>query len=261
MINEFQNLLNKELSKRTRKNPSYSLRAFAKHLEVSPSALSAMMSGKRPITKKSVQNLGLRMGLSIKKIEEIILGLNLKLSSTTHKLPDFHEIKMDQLSILSDWYNLTILELMKLKDFQPNENYIASKLGISIFDTRSAIDVLQRTGILEITKKGQWIDKSAGFTHSLPKEETTAIKKRLQQQFFEKALQAISDIEYSKRDHTGMTMAIAEEDLPLARTLITKFRRELSQLLESRGKPNQVYHLSIGLFPFTKEIKKIKEQQ
>lgn len=259
MNSEFQNLLNKELSKRTRKNPSYSLRSFAKHLEVSPSALSAMMSGKRPITKKSVQHLGLRMGLSVKKIEEILLGLNLKLSSTTKKLPDFQELQMDQLSVLSDWYNLTILELMKLKDFEPNEAYVARKLGISIFDARNAIDVLHRSGILEITAKGQWKDKYEGFTNSLPKEETTAVKKRLQQQYFEKALSAISDVEYAKRDHTGMTMAIAEEDIPLARTLITKFRRELSQLLESRGKPDQVYHLSVGLFPFTKQTKKLKE--
>ncbi|MES2802635.1 MAG: TIGR02147 family protein [Bdellovibrionota bacterium] len=254
MRTEFQEILNKELSKRIHKNPAYSLRAFAKHLEVSPSALSAMMSGKRPITKKSIELLGLRLGLSAKKVSSILLQINFKQSELSRKGIQFQELMNNQMSVLSDWYNLAILELMKLEDFEPSEKYVSKKLGITVFEARGAIDCLKQNNILEIKSDGTWVDRYNGFTQSLPKEKTTTIKKRLQQQFFEKALNAISDVDYSRRDHTGTTMAIAEEDLPMVRELITKFRRELSKLLDGRENLNQVYQLSIGFFPLTKEL-------
>lgn len=254
MSNTFKEILNKELTKRIHRNPAYSLRAFAKQLEVSPSALSAMMSGKRPITKRSIELLGIRLGLSNKKIHNLVLHEKINPTTANKKTIQFHELQSDQLSVLSDWYNLAILELLKVKDFEPNEKYISKKLGITVFQARSAIECLVQNKILDITKDGTWVDRYEGFTQSLPKEKTTAVKKRLQQQYFEKALNAISEVDYSRRDHTGTTVAFSEEDLPMVREIITKFRRDLSQLLDSRENLNQVYQLSIAFFPLTKEI-------
>ena len=50
-------LLQRELERRCQSNPKYSLRAFAKALKMSPAALSYMLTGKRPVSKKTVKKI------------------------------------------------------------------------------------------------------------------------------------------------------------------------------------------------------------
>ena len=45
--------LKMELDSRIKKNPSYSLRSFAKSLNISHAALSQILNGKRNLTKKN----------------------------------------------------------------------------------------------------------------------------------------------------------------------------------------------------------------
>ncbi|MDO9180986.1 MAG: helix-turn-helix domain-containing protein, partial [Bacteriovorax sp.] len=66
---DFKSFLQEELLKRCRKNPSYSLRSFAKYLGIGHSALTEMLNGKRSITKKSIEKLGLTLSLNMTEIE------------------------------------------------------------------------------------------------------------------------------------------------------------------------------------------------
>ena len=50
-------ILNKKLDELKSKNPSYSLRAFARKLNVTPSALSEIINGKRRVSEKKAQSL------------------------------------------------------------------------------------------------------------------------------------------------------------------------------------------------------------
>ena len=47
--------LEEELQKRIQKNPSYSMRSFAQSLQLSPSFLSHMLSGKRALSLEKAQ--------------------------------------------------------------------------------------------------------------------------------------------------------------------------------------------------------------
>lgn len=55
-----------------RKNPAYSMRAFAKKLQLSPSALSEIISGKRKISKKMALRILDRMQAEPTEVEKII---------------------------------------------------------------------------------------------------------------------------------------------------------------------------------------------
>lgn len=59
-----QQLLNEEYQKRKQRNENFSLRSFAKWLDISPAQLSQMMSGKRTISLKSAKKLSQKLGLS-----------------------------------------------------------------------------------------------------------------------------------------------------------------------------------------------------
>ena len=54
-------ILMEEFSRRRRKNPRYSLRAFASSLEIEHSTLSQLLRGKRAITWKSIRRIGAGM--------------------------------------------------------------------------------------------------------------------------------------------------------------------------------------------------------
>lgn len=48
-----------------------------------------------------------------------------------------------------------------------------------------------------------------------------------------------------------MTMAVDKQRLPEAKALIKSFRRDLAKLLSRGKKRDEVYNLSIALFPIT----------
>jgi len=60
-FSDFRLYLQNTLIERTSSNPSYSLRAFAKHLNIEPSALSKILNGKRRISKKMFTKISLKL--------------------------------------------------------------------------------------------------------------------------------------------------------------------------------------------------------
>lgn len=67
-----------------------------------------------------------------------------------------------------------------------------------------------------------------------------------------KALESLEKHSVTKRDMSGITMAVSVERLPEARRMIQEFRRNLSTFLED-GPKDSVYRLNVQLFPLTEE--------
>lgn len=253
---EFRLFLQQELVNRCQKNPSYSLRAFARALNVSSSALSAMLNGKRTITATSVERLGSAIGLGPKEISrykilsrEKKLGLGAELTSKD----EFQQITLDSYAIISDWYHYAILELIRVKNFEPSIAWVAKSLGITKSEANIAVERLQRVGLLEITDRGKWLDKTAsGKATNIQGDLTSVASRKLQKQILEMSLRALEEMPSTElRSHTSLTLAIAPEDLPLAKEKIKTFRRELAELLESNKNPSEVYHVNVSLYPVT----------
>ncbi len=253
-MESFVNLIKNNLDLKMAKNPSYSLRSYAKHLGISPATLSGVINGKRKLSPDKIGKIGLSIGLSPEQIwnyQRETLGIKNN-SQEDH----FNELSQDLFIMVSNWYHLAILEVMKLNDFQANEKWIANRLKIKPSQVKFAIERLQRIGILEITKNNVWIDKMNGFTSHYQKEKTSEARKNYQRELLEKSLMSLNEDDYSVRDHSSTSMAIHTKDIGKAKDLIKNFRQELSKALEKNAKPNEVYQLQISFFPLTKEIKR-----
>lgn len=72
MSEKIVEILKNELLTIQKANPAYSLRAFAKRLKISPSSLSAILSGKRPLTKKNAERILRSLYASPEKIDSIL---------------------------------------------------------------------------------------------------------------------------------------------------------------------------------------------
>src|SRR5215210_2641418 len=61
---EFRFYLQQQLINRCRQNPRYSLRAFARFLDVESSALSKILRGQRDLSRKTFTKVATRLGFS-----------------------------------------------------------------------------------------------------------------------------------------------------------------------------------------------------
>ncbi len=247
----FKFFLQQELVERCRKNPRYSLRAFAKALGVGAAALSDMLNGKRSITGKSIEKIGLALGLSLKEIDRFKSVESLNEEWPRSPAIRFQQITLDTFALISDWYHYAILELLKVDGFQPSAAWIAKALGITKTEVNVALERLERLHLLERHADGHWEDVSEGFSTSIEEGLTSAAARKLQKQILAQSVDALEKVPIELRNHTAMTMAIDPADLPFAVAKIAQFRRGLCALLEKNKKPKDVYHLSISLFPST----------
>ncbi len=232
-------ILRNEYFRRCRENARYSIRSFAKQAGVSPGSMSELLSGKRPLSIKIADKIAAKIGLRLRP----------KDAATISK--DYQKISDDEYQLISDWYYLGILNLMKLKDFKSDVQWMAQRIGLSKVQVQDAIDRLSRLGLIE-NKNGRYrrVKKRLSIESDVP---SSAIRESHRQRMH-LAIQSLVDHSIHERDITGSVLAIPATRLPEAKQMIKEFRERFVDELEIDGKADTVLNLCIQLYPITKEI-------
>lgn len=225
------------------RNPQYSLRAFARRLGIAPSALSEILSGKRPITEKTAKRVLERLSLGPKERQAFFDGAK----DRAKKSLQYAEIEQDQFRAVSDWVHFAILSLSETKDFRADSAWIGERLGVPEGTAKQAMERLVRLGMLR-KQRGRWKPGQSRYTSS--DEVVNSALRRAHVQHFELAQKSLEELELSVRDFVGITMAIDPMRLPEAKRLIREFRDRLAGMLE-KGERTEVYQLAIQLFPLS----------
>jgi transcriptional regulator with XRE-family HTH domain len=245
---DFRLFLQEELVRRIKSNPRYSLRAFAKFLQVDPSLLSKLLNGKRKLSANFVRQAAERLELS----PEITRGF-LAPDPSTEETPrggvEFQQLTIDHFRLIADWYHYAIVELATLDQFRPNPTWIAETLGISVPEANFAVERLVRLGLLH--REGKKLVPCPWGVTTVGNNFTAIAFRKLQKQILTMALKALDEVPFEKRDQSSLTFAVDSRTLPLAKRRIKRFRRSLCQLMRKPGKHDDVYHLSISLYPVT----------
>ncbi|WP_373999224.1 TIGR02147 family protein [Bdellovibrio bacteriovorus] len=260
--NSMREALQKELQRRCQVNPRYSLRAFARALEINPSHLSKILNG--------------QIGISEDKFEHFITVLKLPNTIVQHlkrrdfflreiekqgqwmerveKQVEFLNLSLDQFRVMADWYHYAILELTRLADFQSDVSWIEARLGLSGTETQDAVDRLFRLNMLVKSDDGKWKDNSDHVSNGTP-SGTADARRDLQKQILNLALGALDDIPVEERLQSSMTMAVSRNQIEKAKQGIVTFQRAFATLLQEESeKKDSVYKLSISFFPVTKKV-------
>lgn len=246
---DFKTYLQEELILRCKKNPAYSLRSFAKNLDVSPSFLSKLLNGQRRVTPAIFQKLSTNLNLE----SDVIQKFNRMEKQDFSGDMSFHDLQLEYFKIISDWYHYALIELTHIEGFQNSPDWIARKLGISTNQVKAAIERLLLLELLE-TKNGKLCPSSRGNT-TLKNEFTALAFKKMQDELLKKAITSLWDEDISQRDHTSICMASNPDDIAEVKQRLTKMRREICQFLErpQKKKPTAVYNLNLAFFSLTKE--------
>ncbi len=246
---DFKTYLQEELVYRCKKNPAYSLRGFAKSVGVSPSFLSKVLNGQRRITESVFRKITTNLNLKETNFDYFDYDKNVS-SSAELKLQD---LQLVYFKIISDWYHYAIIELTNVEGFQSSPEWIATKLGITVNQVKSAVERLLQLDLLHFT--GGQLKASSGGNTTTKNDFTDLAFKKMQDELLKKAITSLWNEEMSRRDHTSISMAIHPEDIPEVKKRLTKMRREICKYLErpQNKKPTQVYNLSLSFFALSKE--------
>jgi len=123
-------------------------------------------------------------------------------------------------------------------------------LGIEVDAVNLAVSRLARLGLLHMSARGRWTDRSGNTAVSLRAFPEVAFR-HLFEQVRQLTIAAAQRAPEGSSDHSTTTLAIASARLPEAIKRIARFRKELAELLEGDAKRDDVYRLEIHLFPIT----------
>lgn len=247
--------LQKNFINRCKNNPSYSLRSFAKFLNVSPSMLSDILYGKRIVTSRMRNKIGLAMGLCPEDISNFTCAEHgnkhnkkvIAKESTSKK-----KLALDSFYIISQWHHYALLQLIKIEGKNFSTQLAAKRLGLKSIDVEISLKRLLNIGVLIEGENMPFEDTTKGATTHLEDGFTNEALKRFQVEALKKAIESINQDPIEYRDNTSMTMAIDKKQVQYAKNKITEFRRNLTQELEQTETPDEVYQLLISFTPLTK---------
>jgi uncharacterized protein (TIGR02147 family) len=243
-------LLRSTLDERCKKNPQYSIRAFARASGISHTVLSLVLSGKRNLSKKATGLLADHLNLDP-------IQRNKLLKPFVRSDDNYQTLALDSFELISDWYHYAILSALELPGAKLEPAWMAKQIGIKPLQAKLAIDRLKRLALVKPSDDGSWVQSTAPI--KIDNSLSTAATKKFHKQLLKRAAESIDRDPISDRDFSSMTFAMSASQIEFARKRIQTFRRELTAELESQGTPETVFNFTIQLYPVTPISKQEKK--
>lgn len=255
-----QNLIRSGLSDIKSKNPNFSLRAYAKKLSLSPSALSEILNGKRKVSKKLAGRIVEKMNLDPTEAHNVLNLFDQKTARLDfveqgHQghIPeapaniDFLKLSSDQFNLISEWQHFAILSLMETEDFKSDVNWIAQRLSLSVTQAQASVDRLIRLGFVFKKNKKLITNKQALLTSDNIPNQAVRKSHYADLRLAEKAL---DNCPVDERDFTAITIPANKKNLAKAKKMIREFQDKLTLCLE-QGPKDEVFKFTFYLYPLT----------
>lgn len=248
---DFVEILNAEFQKRQTKNPRYSLRAFAQHLGIQSATLSAVLKRKRALPVQ--KTLGVMSDLKFSKVQKNRILKSLKSPLAVTPLKEFYErpqlsIEESTTAVVTEWEYCAVISLCKLKNFKPDEKWIAKRLGLPLERSRMVWNTLIELKLIQADELGKYkaCYENLRITTKIP-SETLRKGHQTELELAQKKLEAVP---MHQRNYTSLTFAMSSKNMAKANDLIRQFIQQMENNLE-RGVMDEVYQLGIQLYPLT----------
>lgn len=239
---EIRTVLDKEFKNRKKKNPRYSLRAYALSLGISVSRLSEVLNNKRDLSKTQIEKINAAIGDS--------WSFHL---INTNPYDQKDTFKSDQFQSISNWIYLACLSFLKSKQNEfVSTKVIAKYFNKPTIEMENILNLLFRLNLVSKSSNGwSWVKGPEKTTDQISSKAIRNYHKNM----LEEAKHKIDTTPIEERDYSSIVISIDPHKVPKAKEEIKKFRRKLSTFLED-GDQNQVYALNIQLFPLSIDAKK-----
>jgi uncharacterized protein (TIGR02147 family) len=161
MDQSYLNLLKDEYAKRRRINPQYSLRSFARYLNVHPGTLNNVFNQKRSLSLTMAKRITDALCLSPAQEADFLKSVTTKKKRLKNisdiNLPSYDQCRLDEkhFKVLAEWEHYGILSLINTDDFKSDVDWMAERLGISKYRVEVVLQNLQDASLIEL-KDGEY---------------------------------------------------------------------------------------------------------
>jgi uncharacterized protein (TIGR02147 family) len=257
----YRSYLKEVLAERIRKNPSYTVSGFARHLALSHTAVAQVFKGRKNLSVQTALRIAKTLALAPRETEYFCLLVQ----SDSVKDPELkdhlltrlqvfssgprpRDLTVDQFKCIADWHHLATLALTDVNPIL-TPAYVADKLGITALEAELAIDRLLRLELL-IKEDGGRFRKADRHVVVKSKQSNAALKK-FNKQMLGKAVASLDSQSSLERWGGSETFAISQQQLPECRALMDEFLRQLAEISAGKTEKTDVYHVNIQLFNLT----------
>ena len=254
--------LRQEYLSRRERNSSYSIRAFARDLELSQPFLSQIISGKRKLASDRAERISAKLGLRAQerrlfvnlarletaKIPEAKTALRAEVARLKPGASRFSELTQMEFEAVADWVCFAILELTAVKGFRADAKWLSRRLGIPESTAHDTLERVKRVGLL-IEKSGRWVKAKNDYIFA--GISSRAIR-RHHHQSLDLAHQALEQQKLDEREFFTVTIPTDPRLLKTAKKRIARFCEDFTEEMEACEDPTSVYKLSVQYYRLDK---------
>ena len=248
----YLNLLKEHLGKKQRSNPQYSLRAFARYLDVHPSTLSAVLNGMRSLPYKDAQRVAKKLMLS--PMEETLFVESLLRTKTRLDeivIPrDQERFMLDEsyYKVISEWEHYAVMALFDVTGFKATIPEVVQRLNVSEARAETVLNHLIACGLLVENQDGS-LKRAHDQLRTTEDVKNQAIHQG-HRDAMELGLTKLDGVPVELRDFSEVVLAIDPDKMGEAKTIIREFRQKMSALMK-KGEKTEVYQLAIQFYPLS----------
>lgn len=242
--------LKETFASRQRVNSSYSLRAFARDLQMNPGSLSSILKGQRRVPTSMGEELAAKLRLPPQQRQKFMKSIARNAGAEAAYESATVILEQDELHyrIIAEWEHYAVLNLLTTEDFRNDAEWIAQRLAISPTRAELVVKHLLQAGLVEQDAQGDLLRTQVSVRTT---DDVRSLA--LRQAHLEEiglATNKYDLISTAQRDYSSVTVAADPRKLPEAKALIRRFRTEMAALLAD-GPQTEVYQMCIQLFPLT----------
>ncbi len=268
-LTDYRILLKEAWEGKRRKNPAYSLRAFARDIGLAPSKLSLVLRGEARLGIDHAYRVASKIGLSAQDEEAFRLSAVIEVTSNPELQSDYvqrlqqvlgqnesAQLSLDVFRAISDWYHIPLLVLID----QPSEDLgtpaLARRLGISTTEVDCALDRLNRLQLIERDVESNRWKRVDGFNQIVCMRRDEAMRK-FHRQMYQKGMQTIDAHQADERVIGTETFALSPSRLKELERKVVEFKQEVSNWVDAGpiekndSVTTEVYHLQVHCFRIT----------
>lgn len=258
--------------------PQYSGAIFARKGGLSSHTIFGMVaSGRRNLGISGLNSFIKALGLSGKRARyfERLVHYN-QAKTTQEKENQLNELKQlspgeknielkrltDFSNYLSSWHLVAIRELVLLKSFNPDANWICKKLKnkISRKQAEQAWQILKDLELIRFdTEKNRYVTEEA---LEISPGKADFVIRNFHKQYLELAKKSVDEDPIDERDISSLTIAVSKDEISYIKNQLTEFRKGLNQHLSSSQKTkDHLIALNIQMLILTQSEKAQHEEE
>lgn len=246
--------LNSEYKQRTLKNPGYSIRAYARDLNIDSSSLSSIMHGKRKIPNSKIEFIAAKICSTDSELKSFIKSAGqehvaLKNIKSKNSIEPKHQVAELEFAKISDIKTYTLLSMLEIEGFKYDKSWMAKKLKLDVKTLDKKITDLLEIGLVQEVN-GTLVRTKKRTTTTDEVASKYIAKHHLDS--LELAKQKYSELLPHERYFSTVTIPCDPESLAQVKKLIMEFEDKIGAFLRPKKKKD-VFKLSIQFYQATEK--------